>query len=144
MPSPAFEFAPVVAPQGGWIAYTSNESGRSEIYVQRFPEGGRLQQVTTTGGQFPMWNSNGRELFYWTGSGIGVVDVEAGSEFVARNPRQLVMPSFAVIGPSTPYDVAPGGQRFVVIKDETPISRPKEINVVQGWFGELNQRAPAK
>jgi Tol biopolymer transport system component len=61
MPTPAFEFAPAVAPQGGWIAYTSNETGRYEIYVQRFPEGGRLQQITTAGGEYPLWNRNGRE-----------------------------------------------------------------------------------
>ncbi len=142
--TPAFETAPAVSPRGGWIAYASNETGRDEIYLQQFPEGGRLRQITTTGGQFPIWSKDGRELFYWTGSGLGVVDVEPGTDFIARTPRQLLTPPFAVIAASTPYDVTPDGQRFVFIRDETPTSRPAEINVVQGWFEELNRRAPAR
>jgi Tol biopolymer transport system component len=143
-PTPASETSPAVSPRGGWIAYASNETGRDEIYVQQFPEGGRLRQITTTGGQFPIWSKDGRELFYWSGSGLGVVDVEPGTDFIARTPRQLLTPPFAVVRAPTPYDVTPDGQRFVFIRDETPTSRPAEINVVQGWFEELNRLVPMR
>jgi serine/threonine-protein kinase len=137
----AFEVAPAVSPHGRWIAYHSNESGRDEIYVRRFPDGERLQQISNSGGMFPRWRQDGRELFYWTGAAFNVVDVQDDSEeFRHGNPRELFKTSFTVVAPFSPYDVAPDGQRFVFIKEETPAVGPTQVNVVQDWVEELERR----
>ena len=140
----AIEASPEVSRDGRWIAYQSNQSGRDEVYVQRFPDGGRLLQVTTGGGLYPRWSRDGRELFFWTGTALGVVSVEAGDEFRHSNPRELFKTTFAVVAPSAPYDVAPDGQRFVFIRDDSRQLGPTQVNFVQGWLEELSRRVPAK
>ena len=142
--TPAVEIAPDVSPSGGWIAYQSNESGRDEVYVQRFPDGGRLQQVTTSGGMFPRWSRDGRELFYWTGVALGVVAIESGPEFKYSNARELFKTSFAVVAPTAPYDVTPDGQRFVFVRDDGLQLGPAQFNFVQGWLQELTRRVPVR
>ncbi len=142
--SPALEMSPEVSPNGAWIAYQSNQSGRDEVYVQRFPDGGRLQQITTGGGFFPRWRRDGRELFYWTGSALGVVSVEAGAEFRHSNPRELFKSAFSILAPTAPYDVAPDGQRFVFVRDDSRQLGPTQVNFVQGWLEELTRRVPVK
>ena len=142
--SPALEMSPEVSPNGAWIAYQSNQSGRDEVYVQRFPEGGRLQQITTGGGFFPRWRRDGRELFYWSGSALGVVSVEAGDEFRPSNPRELFKSTFPILAPTAPYDVAPDGQRFVFVRDDSRQLGPTQVNFVQGWLEEVTRRVPVK
>jgi Tol biopolymer transport system component len=142
--TPAMELSPAISPTGGWIAYQSNESGRDEVYVRRYPDGGRLQQITTGGGMYPAWSRDGRELFYWTGDALGVVAVESGAEFRHSNPRELFKTSFAVVAPTAPYDVAPDGRRFVFVRDEGRQPGPAQFNFVQGWLQELTTRVPAK
>jgi serine/threonine-protein kinase len=140
----ALEMSPAISPSGGWIAYESNESGQNQVYVQRYPEGGRLQQITTGGGFFPRWSRDGRELFFWTGEALGVVAVESGAEFRHGNVRELFKVSFAVLAPTAPYDVAPDGQRFVFVRDEGRQPGPAQFNFVQGWLQELTSRVPTK
>ena len=62
--SPADEGTPALTPDGAWIAYTSNETGQEEVYMERFPDLGNKRQISTGGGQSPMWSTDGRELFY--------------------------------------------------------------------------------
>ena len=99
------------------------------------PTAGRLQQITTGGGIYPRWSRDGRELFFWTGAALGVVSVEAADEFRHSNPRELFKTTFAVVLPSAPYDVAPDGQRFVFIRDDSRQLGPTQVNFVQGWLG---------
>ena len=140
--SPAFESAPAFSPDGRWITYSSNESGRSEVYVRPYPGPGGKWQISTEGGTEPMWNPKGRELFYRDGQKMMAVDYTAQPTFSAGKPRILFQ------GPFTPtprsasdYDVSPDGQRFLMLKAAE--QAPGEISVVLNWTAELKQKVPA-
>ena len=142
-----------VSPNGQWLAYESNESGRNEIYVRPFPnvEADR-QQVSTNGGTQPLWARNGQELFYESMGTLMRVPVKTGATFERGTPEKvfdaspyLVRPPGA--GPGRMYDVSADGQRFLMIKetsvaDERPPSA--RIILVQNWFEELKRLVPTK
>jgi serine/threonine protein kinase/Tol biopolymer transport system component len=110
------EMAPRFSPDGRWLAYSSNESGRFEVYVQPYPGPGGKYQVSTDGGTEPVWNRNGRELFYRVVDKMMAVDVATQSGFSAGKPQMLFEGRYDP-GPFTAdYDVSPDGQRFLMIK----------------------------
>jgi serine/threonine-protein kinase len=147
----AIEYNPDVSPNGRFLAYQSNESGREEIYVRPFPgvNDGRWQ-VSTGGGTRPVWARNGRELFYVDlANMLTAVPVEtSGSTFTAGNSAKLFEPPYeASLTAPRDYDVSPDGQRFLMIKenvgrDENP--RRSGLVVVLNWLEELKQRVPTK
>ena len=107
------------SPDGRWVAYMSDESGRFEVYVAPFPGATGKVQVSTGGGEYPLWRADGKEIFYRTGDGvIMAADVEAdGERFRAGAPRRL----FQVSQPSEggyrrKYDVTADGQKILVIE----------------------------
>jgi hypothetical protein len=124
------------------------ESGRNEVYVQPYLGPGGKWQISTDGGAEPVWNPNGRELFYRNGDEMMAVDIMTQSAFTAgklRLPceRQYVPGSFAV--PMRNCDMSPDGQRFLIVKEsEQQTGRPTQIVVVQNWFEELKHRVPAR
>jgi serine/threonine-protein kinase len=134
------------SPDGRWMAYVSDESGRNEVYVQPYPGPGGKRQISTDGGGEPVWNPNGRELFYRNGDKMMAVDILTQSAFTAGKARllferQYVPASFAA--PYRNYDVSPDGQRFLMVKaNEQTDAAPTQINVVQNWFEELKRRVP--
>jgi Tol biopolymer transport system component len=138
------EAAPRFSPDGRWLAYISNESGRYEIYVQPYPGPGGKWQISTEGGAEPMWNPNGRELFYRSGDKMMAVDIVTKPSFAAGNPRMLFEKPYVPAPGTTPnYDVSPDGQRFLMLKpSEQGQSAPTQINVVLNWFEELKRRVP--
>ncbi len=99
------------SPDGRWVAYHSNESGRIEVFVRPFPGPGPKSQISTAGGAWPCWSQNGRELCYRDGDKIMSVDVETKSTFHASRPRVLFEGQFL-----ESYDVASNGKRFLMIK----------------------------
>lgn len=122
-----------VSPDGRWLAYASDESGRYEIYVQSFPKSGRKRQISTEGGNFPRWSRNGRELFFRNGAKLMAVSIETQPELTTGQPR------FLFEGPYLEgYDLAPDGQRFLMV--EAPEKPLPQINVVLNWFEELKRR----
>jgi serine/threonine-protein kinase len=138
-----------VAPDGRWLAYQSDESGRDEIYVRPFPDvnGGRWQ-VSTGGGRTPLWARTGRELFYRSaGGGVMVVQVESGPVWRNRPPAQILSARYydgAGLTGRT-FDLSPDGQRFLVIKEgggDQTTTPP--IVVVQHWFEELKRLVSTK
>jgi dipeptidyl aminopeptidase/acylaminoacyl peptidase len=142
--TPFTEGGPRFSPDGRWLAYVSNESGRNEIYVQPYPGPGGKRQISTEGGAEPVWNRNGRELFYRNGDKMMAVDIATQPSFAAGKPRMLFegpyLPTAATI---QNYDVSPDGQRFLMLKpSESAESSPKQINVVLNWFEELKQKVP--
>jgi serine/threonine-protein kinase len=142
------ESEPMVSPDGRYIAYTSTESGRAEIYVVPYPGPGGKSQVSRGGGSLSRWNRNGRELFYVSASNeLMAVDVETANGFRASAPRRLfAMPPF-VPGRGAPYDVAADGSRFLVRKSVTGEIRRGELRVVINWIDELEgsgSAAPAR
>jgi serine/threonine-protein kinase len=144
--TPFDETAPRFSPDGRWLAYTSDESGRREIYVLPYPGPGGKWQISTEGGMEPVWNRNGRELFYRSGERMMAVDIIATQpSFAAGKPRLLFEgPYLPASIPSAEYDVSADGQRFLMLKpSEQAQGAPTQINVVLNWFEELKQKFPA-
>jgi eukaryotic-like serine/threonine-protein kinase len=138
------ETAPRFSPDGHWIAYTSAESGRSEVYVRPYPGPGGKWQISTEGGTEPVWNPKGRELFYRVGNKMMAVDVTTQGAFSAGKPRVLFEGAFVPTPRSlSNYDVAPDGQRFLMLKATEQAQAPTQINVVLNWFEELKRRVPS-
>jgi Tol biopolymer transport system component len=140
------EAVPRFSPDGRWLAYVSNESGRNEIYVQPYPGPGGKWQISTEGGSEPVWNPNGRELFYRTGEKMMAVDIATQPGFAAGTPRMLFEGRYRPTRVTSPnYDVSRDGQRFLMLKpSEQAASAPTQIDVVLNWFEELKRRVPAK
>jgi len=142
--TPFNESGPRFSPDGHWLAYVSDESGRNEIYVQPYPGPGGKWQISTEGGSEPAWNPKGRELFYRNGDKMMAVDIATQPSFGAGKPRMLFQGQY-VPTPVTlsNYDVSPDGQRFLMLKaSEQAGAAPMQINVVLNWFEELKQKVP--
>jgi serine/threonine protein kinase/Tol biopolymer transport system component len=136
--------APRFSPDGRWLVYVSDESGRYEIYVQAYPGPGGKWQISTEGGTEPAWNSNGRELFYRSGDKMMAVDIAAQTGFAAGKPRMLFEGPYQPTPGTFPnYDVSPDGQRFLMLKPSEQTQAATQIVVVQNWFEELKRRVPA-
>ncbi len=136
---------PQFSPDGRWPVYISDESGRFEIYVQPYPGPGGKWQISTEGGTEPMWNPNGRELFYRSGDKMMAVDIATQPSFAAGKPRMLFEGQYQLSPvPAVNYDVSPDGQRFLMVKPSEQQQAPPQINIVLNWFEELKRRVPAK
>lgn len=139
-----YENAIMLSPDGRWLAYGSDETGRNEIYVRPFPEvdAGKWA-VSAGGGVMPLWSRDGGRIFY----------VNAANEMVEA--RISTTPSFSVldreslfaVGPElligqsadyTLYDITPGDERFVMLRREEP--ETMELILVLNWFEELKER----
>jgi Tol biopolymer transport system component len=144
--SPAGEVFPKFSPDGRFVAYTSNESGRYEIYVRPFPDGTGRWQASVNGGEAPRWRSDGKELYYVEGGKLMAVSATSESTFTLGQPQPLFEASALVASVSiTPggYDVSADGQRFLTVspvegaENETA---PPTIRVVQNWHEEFRDR----
>jgi serine/threonine-protein kinase len=131
---------PSISPDGQWLAYRSNESGQDEIYVERFPELGERVQVSTEGGQAPLWSSDGQELFYRDGDAMMTVPIALGPPLSVGLPEQLFEGPY-LNDLSRNYDVTRDGTRFLMITN--PGSAPEvSVQVVLNWLEELDTGAP--
>ena len=136
-------YASRLSPDGHWIAYASNESGRSEIYVQPFPGLGRKWQISTDGGGHAVWARNGRELFYRNGDRMMLVEVTTQPNFAPGSPKALFEGQFFTpAAGNTAYDVAPDGQHFLMIQHVESEQVVTQIHVVLNWFEELKRLVP--
>jgi serine/threonine protein kinase len=128
------------SPDGKWVAYSSNESGRWEIYVTSFPEAHGKWQVSNAGGDQPRWRGDGKELFYFSNdSKIMAVEVKTGANFDAGTPAALFQANPREMFATSElfsYDVSSDGQKFLIntqLKTEmTPVS------IVLNWSAKLN------
>jgi Tol biopolymer transport system component len=132
------------SPDGRWLAYRSNETGRWEVYVQSYPQGRGKWQISTDGGGQGMWAQTGRELFYKRGNQMMVVDVELGAAFKAGTPRVLFDMPLPDRAPDDPdrFGVTPDAQRFLVLTTETAektAASPPTITVVLNWAQALKR-----
>ncbi len=132
------------SPDGRWLAYVSDESGRREIYVQPYPGPGGKWQISTEGGTEPVWNPNGRELFFRRGEKMMSVDIATQPSFAAGKLRLLFEGPYQPLPAATNFDVSPDGQRLLMLKPSAAAeAAPTQINVVLNWFEELKQKVPA-
>ncbi len=125
-----------LSPDGKYIAYQSNESGRAEVYVQEFPEAQNKWQVSTEGGSEPHWRRDGRELYYRAGTRLMAVPVETGTTFKAGTPVELFQTRFATVTVRGRFRPTKDGQRFLVL---APLARDAEqpAAVVLNWPAAL-------
>ncbi len=144
--SPFNERAPMFSPDGRLLAYTSDESGRDEVYVTSFPGPGGKWQVSTESGIEPMWARSGRELFYIQRDTLMSVTVETRPGFSAGSPRPVLeLQGRYMRGhrfyPN--YDVSADGERFLMVFQEQPSVAPP-IHIVLNALSEIASRAPGK
>ena len=134
-----------LSPDGKWIAYASNETGRLEIYVRRFPELDGRQQISPNGGTLPTWSHIRKELFYLSGNAIRVVEyAPAGADFRPGTSRVWAQVTLANIDGVRSYDLHPDGERMVVLQaPATPegVARDKVV-LHLNFLDELRRIAP--
>jgi hypothetical protein len=126
-------------PMGGprFVAYSSDESGRSEIYIQSYPGGERRVPVSTGGGVLPVWSPDGKELLYVTGESVVGVAVRPDGSVGA--PRRRFDPAnFLLDDRFRSYAVSPDGKRFLTIRRD-PGSIPHQLNVILNWTEERKE-----
>jgi serine/threonine-protein kinase len=137
------ESAPAFSPEGRWIAYYSSESGRPELYVQPFPGPGRRWQISNEGSWHPVWSPIGDEIFYQHHSRKKwmVSAVTTQPEFSAETPRLLFEGNYLVFQGRT-YDVAPDGERLLLVESLEESTTTTRLHVVLNWFDELERLVP--
>jgi serine/threonine-protein kinase len=140
--TPFDERSPRFSPDGKWLAYVSDESGRNDVYVQPFPGPGPKWLVSTEGGIDPVWSRDGRELFYRQGDQMMAVTVAPKGEFSAGRPQRLFEIRFDAADNGPNYDVSRDGRWFVMPRSDQGLVQG-EMQLVLNWFGEVTARAQA-
>ena len=135
--SSASEQHAVLSPDGRWLAYTSDESGRNQIYVVPFPGLDPRRQVSVEAGSHPRWAPNGKTLFFRRGNAMLMTEISLSPDFSSSPPRTLFEGRY-----EADYDVMSGGQQFAMLQavtggDEPPV----EVHMVTNWFEDLRRKA---
>jgi len=142
------ESYPAFSPDGRWLAYNSDETGRREVFVLPYPATGPKWQISDQGGGKPVWSPKGDELFYRDGPRLYAVrneSIETDPAFKHGRPKLLFEKPFVDSPIFNDYDVSPDGQRFVFIElteTEAALGPVDQLTVVQNWFEELERLAP--
>jgi dipeptidyl aminopeptidase/acylaminoacyl peptidase len=151
--TPFDEQEPAFSPDGRWIAYTSNESGRTEVYVRPFrvgaPTGSGQWQISTGGGRYPIWSHTGRELFYDTFIPdhriMATTFTVKADTFAADKPRPWSNTQIGETGGTWNLDLAQDGKRFAVFPRAESSGEQKgsvHVTVLLNFFDELRRRLP--
>jgi len=139
------EDAASFSPDGRWVSYVSDQTGRAEVWVRPFSGPGAPIRISPDGGREPVWSRTGSELFYQSGRKLMMAEVASRSPDLRLNrPRMLFEGGFVPYGANFPrtYDVAADG-RFLMLKEDQS-SAPASLVVVQNWFEELKRLVPTK
>jgi serine/threonine-protein kinase len=139
-----------VSPDGRWVVYESNFSGRQEVYVQPFPLTGAMHQISAGGGHYPIWSPDGKQLFYATDevgdtSQIISVDVQTQPTFTVVKTTPLPVKGILSNAARGGFDITPDGKYFVVLlprSTDPGKSTPARINITLNWFDQLKQLVP--
>jgi len=135
------ESSPTLSPDGRWLAYLADESGRMELYLRAFPVGGGKIAISKDGASEPRWSRDGRALFYRNGNRMMAVTIDTGTAPRPGTPRVLFEGHYQLSDTSGGgYDVATDG-RFLMIQPTAPNDGASRINVVFGWLDDLKSRA---
>jgi Tol biopolymer transport system component len=133
----AAEWEPRVSPDGKFLAYTSAESGREEVYVRPLPGPGARVQISLDGGKEAVWSANGRELFYRAPGFLMSASLEHGDRVTVTKREQLFADTFAGRTNHANYDVFPEGQRFIFIE---LLGGKSELFAIFNWNEELKRK----
>jgi serine/threonine-protein kinase len=145
------ESAPALSPDGRWIAYESDETGKNEVYIRPFPsvDDGKWQ-VSSNGGQAPLWAHSGKELFYVDGSrSMVAVPVTGGASITLGTGKMLFpLPASILLAPDehyTPFDISPDDRRFIMVRErgEQPGDQVTVL-LVENWFTEVKSKLGRK
>jgi serine/threonine-protein kinase len=140
----------IFSPDGRWVVYESNFSGRWEVFVQPFPPTGAMHQISTAGGHYPIWSPDGKQLFYATDevggrSQIISVDVQTQPNFVVGKTTPLPVKGILSNQARGGFDITRDGKYFVVLLPGSPEpgkAGPEQINITLNWLEDLKQRVP--
>ena len=136
------EWGPAFSPDGQLIAYTSDEQGQSDVYVQPYPQTGEKRRISTEGGSNSIWSRSTSELFYRVGGKWMAVSYSTNPKISFELPKALFEGDYVRVPGGRSYDVSPDGQRFLLLKSSEEPSRQTQLNVVTNWFEELKRKAP--
>ncbi|MEE9169263.1 MAG: hypothetical protein V3U73_05820, partial [bacterium] len=139
MASPFQEWVAAFSTDGHWVAYTSDEQGQFDVYIAPYPPTGESVQVSTEGGEVPVWSQSSNELFYRNGRKWMVASYTTSPTLSFEVPRVLFEGNYLNIS-GVDYDVSPDGQRFLLLKPIEESSPRTQLNVVTNWFGELESK----
>lgn len=133
------DVSPSFSPDGRWLAYATNETGRQEVYIQPFPNGAGRWQVSTAGGTRPNWRKDGKELFFFSpDQQIMAVDIgQKGASLQLGTPHALFKSS-TVSASAGPYTVSADGKKFVM-NTALPQSTTEPLTLITNWPAELRQ-----
>jgi Tol biopolymer transport system component len=132
--SPFSELWAQFSRDGRWVTYVSDESGRYEVYVMRYPELDGKVPISTDGGSHPQWSHNMRELFYRRGSALMAVTIDTNRGFRAETPRLLFSDGrYVGAGGDLTFDVAPTDDRFLMIQNEDAAAS-RQLHLVYNWI----------
>ncbi len=135
--------SPKFAPQGGWIVYSSDETGQSEVWVRRYPGTERAEQISQGGGSQPVWSSTGDELYYRVRDRMMAVEIETEPELLHDEPIELWShPYFSQEDHFPNYDVARDGRFLMLAIPEVEETETMTITVVLNWLEELKRLVP--
>jgi Tol biopolymer transport system component len=135
--TPANENAGRLSPDGRFLAYNSEESGRAEVYVQSFPGAGGKRLVSEGGGVNAIWSRDGRQLFYRRGDQVMMVEVEPGAALTLGKPVALFSGRYRLTGRD--FDVSPDGKSFVMMRSNDPRTTTR-LSVLLDWWRSLDSR----
>jgi len=137
--TPSDEFGGAWSPDGRFLAYQSDESGRHEIYVRSMTDGSRWQ-VSTTGGEEPHWARDGRELFYRNDTKFMAVPVTTQPTFAPKAPAMLFDGTYNLRSDSgVSFAIDADAKRFVMVRPSADGNVPSQIRIVVNWFDELRR-----
>jgi serine/threonine-protein kinase len=143
--TPANEGNAIFSPDGRWLAYVSDESGRDEVYVRPVEGSGGKWQISTQGGGEPVWARSGKELFYRDGDKMMAVAVETKPQFTAGKPKLLFEGHYETSNYTNylrNYDVSLDSQHFLMVKAGEQVTSATQISIILNWFDELKRRVP--
>jgi len=151
----------IFSPDGHWMAFDSDESGRTEVYVAPYPSLAPRERISAEGGLHPLWAPDGRELYYRAGTSVEelqqgglvgralarrsrvmAVPIETKPELKAGKARMLFEGPYFESGHD--FAITPDGRGFILIRESESQSGPKEMHIVLNWFEELKQRVPVR
>jgi serine/threonine protein kinase len=141
----AYEYGGCISPDGRYIVYGSQESGRLEVYVRTYPDLKGKWQISVKGGLSPLWSPDGKEIFFVSTVGkMMAVSIKTIPAFSADQPRELfdVSQMYFPNNPITNFDITPDGKRFIMVRNAHANTNITSFNIVQNWIAELQREMP--